>query len=275
MFFDLLNKCLQTFYKISNLKISIWIILLIPITLGVVWYIYISFVDKKFKNDKMIENPNFVPNGNINHDTKERYIGKIFDTKSFCFKSDYFYFTNELLVTIAAGIFIILNNLGFDWIIKDWTHSKIQIVCTCVLLIIVSKIVIQGFIIFDIVNTIILISQILISILLTKRLPPFIFWYTYLIGLVLSFYMFRIYKTRKKNPFQKIDLSRYEILTPEQIREKERQKEEMRRASYNYYPNYSQNTKSEKESLLEMKHPGASSTQMSNMLKFGENSPNG
>lgn len=276
MLIDLLNSCLQSFYKISNLNISTWIVLLIPFFLGGLWFIHLLHVEKKYKkNDVYIPNENACADENV----LDKYIGKIHDTKSKVFKYDYYYWTNELLVTIGSGIFILLNlELDSNWFITSWQDSKLHIIFTTIIMLFISKIIIQGFIVSDIVDTFVLVSQLLISILITKRLPLFIFWYTYPVGLIASFVMFRKYKKLKKNPFEKFTPGRYKILTPEEEelqRELKRQQEEMSRSSYSYRPNYSRPHKSEKESLYEMKHPSASSTQMSNMLKFGENRPNG
>ncbi len=265
MLFALLNSCLQSFYKIANINISIWIILLIPVFLGGIWLFHLLHVDKKYNNDKDILEQN-----------SNKYIGRLHDRKSYEFISSYYYWVNELFVTIGAGIFLLLN-MESDWSISSWESSKLQITFTSIILLIITKIIIQGFIVSDLVDTFVLISQLLISILLTKRLPLFIFWYTYPVGLIGSFVMFRRYIKLKKNPFEKKNPEQFEHFTAEQVMEAEEKmrQEEMQRSSYRYSSNYSRQHKSEKESLYEMKHPSASSTQMTNMLKFGENRPNG
>ena len=260
MLINLLNSCLQSFYKIANINISIWIILLIPVFLGGIWFFHLLHVDKKYNNDKDILEQN-----------SKKYIGRLHDRKSYEFISSYYYWVNELYVTIGAGIFLLLN-MESAWSITSWESSKLQIIFTFIIFLIITKIIIQGFIVSDLVDTFVLISQLLISILLTKRLPLFVFWYTYPVGLIGSFVMFRRYKKLKKNPFEKKNQEQFEHFTAKQVMEAE---EEMRRSSYRYRTNYSRQYKSEKESLYEMKHPSASSTQMTNMLKFGENRPNG
>ena len=267
MLINLLNSCLQTFYKIANINISTWIVLLIPVVLVIFQYLYAVHIETKYKNDTYISEDGTEPN------KLNRYSGIIHDRNSLYFKRNYIYWTNEIFVTIAAGIFILLNmELDSNWSITSWQDSKYQIIYTTIIMFIVTKIIIQGFVVSDLLNTIFLISQLLISILLTKRLPLFIFWYTYPVGLIGSFVMFRRYKKLKKNPFEKKNQEQFEHFTAEQVMEAE---EEMRRSSYRYRTNYSRQHKSEKESLYEMKHPSASSTQMTNMLKFGENRPNG
>ena len=273
MLINLLNSCLQSFYKIANINISIWIILLIPVVLVIFQYLYAVHIETKYKNDTYISEDGTEPN------KLNRYSGIIHDRNSIYFKRNYIYWTNEIFVTIAAGIFILLNmELDSNWSITSWQDSKYQIIYTTIIMLIVTKIIIQGFVVSDLLNTIFLISQLLISILLTKRLPLFIFWYTYPVGLIGSFVMFRRYKKLKKNPYEKIDQNQYEMYNYQQAileAEAKMRQEEMQRSSYRYSSNYSRQHKSEKESLYEMKHPSASSTQMTNMLKFGENRPNG
>ena len=62
MLFDLLNSCLQSFYKIANINISIWIILLIPVVLVIFQYLYAVHIETKYKNDTYISEDGTEPN---------------------------------------------------------------------------------------------------------------------------------------------------------------------------------------------------------------------
>ena len=99
MLINLLNSCLQIFYKIANISISTWFVLLIPVFLGGIWLFHLLHVDKKYNNDKDILEQN-----------SKKYIGRLHDRKSYEFISSYYYWVNELYVTIGAGIFLLLNH---------------------------------------------------------------------------------------------------------------------------------------------------------------------
>ncbi len=261
-----LNYCLQYLGKIESQKCSIVYVLLIPVVLGLIHFFYSIQIEKKYKNDE------YILNDNPNHNELNKYKGVIHNIESKYFKCNYFYFVNELYVTLAAALILAWNILDFEWEIINWQESKLEIILIAIIFLIISKIIIQGFLLGTLFDAFILVSQILLSVVLTSRLPLILFWYTYPIGLIASIYMHVRYKKLKKNPVEMFK-GTVRIVQYTADNNSNSGHYSSRGTSYNYRqrPRY----KSEKESLYEMKHPSATSTQMSNMMKFGENRPNG
>lgn len=204
-----------------------------------------------------------------------------YDVESFYFKSKYFYVCNEIWITLICSLVVLINcalDQSFDFnIVADKT---IIFICGTVSVVLLLKVCLSGLIHLKIIETIFLLFQVFFSVLLSTHFFVLrnLLLFAALPGIGGSIMLFIYVKGQKDKKFERMGYIDHK-LTPEEQR-KQRIENEQRLWEEQFLKKGNSSSTNHRyqdpdEALYRNKHPGATDNQISNMVKFGENRPNG